>query len=231
MAVRQRSKHELVTALQTRYGRLIGLARPGCSTSSARRRATTASTRSGYCGRGRRHPGLGMVAAPACTQQWSLARCACAPKPAAGCAASAWLPFWPNWYPPWKRRCAPSGAAGAQPTAGDERCHHRPPLATVRLQLVRGFGATKPGSLLKSQVPIRTWTPWDEQRVGFLEIDLVAHCGITNAGQFCTRWWRRTWPAVGPSAWAYPASARTTCSSHSKRSGPTAVRLAGTRLR
>ncbi len=57
-------------------------------------------------------------------------------------------------------------------------------LRPYRLQLVRGFGATKPGSLLKSQVPIRTWTPWDEQRVGFLEIDLVAHCGITNAGQF-----------------------------------------------
>jgi hypothetical protein len=33
-------------------------------------------------------------------------------------------------------------------------------------------------------VPIRTWTPRDEQRVGFLEIDLVAHCGINNAGQY-----------------------------------------------
>jgi hypothetical protein len=52
-----------------------------------------------------------------------------------------------------------------------------------RLQLVRGFSATKPGSLLKSQVQVRTWTPWDEQRVGFLEIDLVAHCGISNHGQ------------------------------------------------
>src|SRR5262249_3168417 len=53
-------------------------------------------------------------------------------------------------------------------------------LQPFRLQLVHGFGATKPGSLLKSQVPVRTWTPWDEQRVGFLEIDLVAHCGISN---------------------------------------------------
>jgi hypothetical protein len=60
-------------------------------------------------------------------------------------------------------------------------------LQPFRLQLVRGFGATKPGSLLKSQVPVRTWTPWDEQRVGFLEIDLVAHCGTHNAGPFlCT---------------------------------------------
>ena len=37
-------------------------------------------------------------------------------------------------------------------------------LQAFRLQLVRGFGATKPGSLIKSQVPVRTWTPWDEQR-------------------------------------------------------------------
>src|SRR6266566_1623182 len=164
--------------------RLIGLARPGCSTSSARRPATTASTRSGYCGRGRRHPGLGMVAAPACTQQWSLARCACAPKPAAGCAASAWLPFWPNWYPALEGE----GALRLEPLVRSQLLAMSAAtidrrLRPYRLQLVRGFGATKPGSLLKSQVPIRTWTPWDEQRVGFLEIDLVAHCGINHAGQ------------------------------------------------
>src|SRR6266700_231118 len=165
--------------------RLIGLARPGCSTSSARRPATTASTRSGCCGRGRRHPGPGMVAAPACTQQWSLARCACAPKPAAGCAASAWLPFWPNWYP----ALEVEGALRLEPLVRSQLLAMSAAtidrrLRPYRLQLVRGFGATKPGSLLKSQVPIRTWTPWDEQRVGFLKIDLVAHCGITNAGQF-----------------------------------------------
>lgn len=45
-----------------------------------------------------------------------------------------------------------------------------------------GLGTTKPGSLLKNQVPIRTYTPWEEQRPGFLEIDLVAHCGTTTEG-------------------------------------------------
>ena len=45
-----------------------------------------------------------------------------------------------------------------------------------------GLGTTKPGSLLKDQVPIRTYTPWEDQRPGFLEIDLVAHCGTTTAG-------------------------------------------------
>ena len=45
-----------------------------------------------------------------------------------------------------------------------------------------GLGTTKPGTLLKSQVPIRTYTPWEDQRPGFLEIDLVAHCGTTTEG-------------------------------------------------
>lgn len=45
-----------------------------------------------------------------------------------------------------------------------------------------GLGTTKPGTLLKNQVPIRTYTPWADQRPGFLEIDLVAHCGTTTEG-------------------------------------------------
>ncbi len=45
-----------------------------------------------------------------------------------------------------------------------------------------GLGTTTPGSLLKNQVPVRTYTPWADQRPGFLEIDLVAHCGTTTAG-------------------------------------------------
>lgn len=46
----------------------------------------------------------------------------------------------------------------------------------------QGLGTTKPGSLLKNQVPIQTYTPWEDQRPGFLEIDLVAHCGTTTEG-------------------------------------------------
>jgi hypothetical protein len=45
-----------------------------------------------------------------------------------------------------------------------------------------GLGTTKPGTLLKHQVPVRTSTPWEEQRPGLLEIDLVAHCGTTTEG-------------------------------------------------
>jgi hypothetical protein len=42
---------------------------------------------------------------------------------------------------------------------------------------------TKPGSLLKSQIPIRTWADWDEDRPGFVEIDLVSHDGGNTTGE------------------------------------------------
>ena len=48
----------------------------------------------------------------------------------------------------------------------------------------RTGGTTKPGSLLKNSIPVRTYTPWDEQRPGFIEIDLVAHGGDSAAGEF-----------------------------------------------
>lgn len=67
------------------------------------------------------------------------------------------------------------------------------PPATIdrRLQnakAVSGFTGrshTKPGSLLKSQIPIRTWSEWDENEPGFVEIDLVGHEGGNNFGEFC----------------------------------------------
>jgi uncharacterized protein YueI len=47
-----------------------------------------------------------------------------------------------------------------------------------------GLSTTKPGTLLKKAIPVRTYTPWDEDKPGFLEIDLVAHCGNTTEGQY-----------------------------------------------
>jgi Integrase core domain len=46
----------------------------------------------------------------------------------------------------------------------------------------RGRVGTKPGSLLKSQIPVRTWAEWDDARPGFVEIDLVGHDGGNRAG-------------------------------------------------
>lgn len=49
---------------------------------------------------------------------------------------------------------------------------------------IHGRTTTKPGTLLKSAIPIRTFADWDDARPGFLEIDLVAHCGETTAGEY-----------------------------------------------
>lgn len=48
----------------------------------------------------------------------------------------------------------------------------------------RGIGTTKPGELLKKKIPIRTFADWDDLRPGFIEADLVAHCGTFVAGSF-----------------------------------------------
>jgi hypothetical protein len=41
----------------------------------------------------------------------------------------------------------------------------------------KSFSTTRPGSLLKSCIPIRTFADWQENKPGFMETDLVAHCG------------------------------------------------------
>jgi hypothetical protein len=47
----------------------------------------------------------------------------------------------------------------------------------------RGRSTTKPGLLLRKQIPIKT-NQWDETRPGFLEADTVAHCGESTAGEY-----------------------------------------------
>ena len=49
---------------------------------------------------------------------------------------------------------------------------------------LKGRRTTKPGSLLKSQIPVRTWADWDDAQPGFVEIDLVAHDGGNAAGEY-----------------------------------------------
>ncbi len=44
------------------------------------------------------------------------------------------------------------------------------------------ISTTRPGSLLKSAIPIRTFADWEEDRRGFMETDLVAHCGDNAEG-------------------------------------------------
>lgn len=72
-------------------------------------------------------------------------------------------------------------------------------LQPARRQLKhRGLSTTKPGSLLKGQIPMRTFADWNDARPGFTEMDLVAHCGETTRGEYvislsvvdiATGWW------------------------------------------
>jgi len=51
----------------------------------------------------------------------------------------------------------------------------------------RGLSTTQAGTLLKQLIPIRTFQQWDETQPGFVEIDVVAHCGSDIEGSYlCT---------------------------------------------
>ncbi len=57
-------------------------------------------------------------------------------------------------------------------------------LSSQRKQSQRGLSTTRAGTLLKQQIPIRTFEEWNEVRPGFLEADLVAHCGTDIEGGY-----------------------------------------------
>ena len=46
----------------------------------------------------------------------------------------------------------------------------------------RALSTTKPGNLMKSLIPIRTFADWQENKPGFMEVDLVSHCGESTEG-------------------------------------------------
>jgi len=61
----------------------------------------------------------------------------------------------------------------------------------------KGISTTKPGTLLKKNIPIRLGDEWNDAQPGFVEVDLVAHCGESAAGDYantldmpdiCTGW-------------------------------------------
>ena len=59
-------------------------------------------------------------------------------------------------------------------------------LRPYKVGLIAGKGRsmTRPGSLLKSSIPLKTWHEWDDTAPGFIEIDLVSHDGGDNNGHF-----------------------------------------------
>jgi hypothetical protein len=50
----------------------------------------------------------------------------------------------------------------------------------------RSLSTTKPGTLLKNSIPVRTFSEWEDTRPGFIEADLVAHCGESTEGFYLT---------------------------------------------
>lgn len=59
-------------------------------------------------------------------------------------------------------------------------------LADARVGLVarKPISHTRPGSMLKTSIPMKTWREWNEAEPGFIQIDLVGHEGGDNNGAF-----------------------------------------------
>jgi len=90
----------------------------------------------------------------------------------------------PQWLP-WARRHMGGLTAEVQQALLTISPRQMDRLLAAKRNRVRKriYGHTKPGKLLKSQIPIRT-DNWDVRAPGYLEIDLVSHCGPSASGEF-----------------------------------------------
>jgi hypothetical protein len=188
MGVRQQSKHELVAAIRPRYarasradqGRMLNefVAATGYHRKHAIRllRHGPPPARTGRGGRPRVYSAVVIGALRQVAE------------------ASDWLcgkrlaPFLAELVPALETE----GAVRLEPTVREVLLQISAATIDRRLRPFRlqrrphGLATTKPGTLLKAQVPIQTYTPWEDQRPGFVEIDLVAHCGTSTAGHYLT---------------------------------------------
>lgn len=93
-------------------------------------------------------------------------------------ALPLWLPFYEKRHGQLDRKVKAKVLAASAATI--DRL-----LAPCRITLgSRGRCGTRPGTLLRSQIPIRT-EHWEVSGPGFIEADTVAHCGQSMAGEFC----------------------------------------------
>ena len=92
----------------------------------------------------------------------------------------ALLPLWLPWA---RRRLRLRPAVERQLLAISPRQMDRRLTPHRRPLLQRLYGRTKPGTLLKHHIPLKT-DRWEVTIPGFTEIDLVAHCGSLGEGEF-----------------------------------------------
>lgn len=123
---------------------------------------------------GRRRPTYGEPVIRLLAEIWQAAGYLCGPR------LKAALPQWLPWL---KRRATVTPAVETQLRRISARQIDRR-LGEQKRQLTRRlYGTTRPGSLLKHQIPIKT-EHWDVTQPGYLEIDLVSHSGASAAGEF-----------------------------------------------
>lgn len=88
------------------------------------------------------------------------------------------------WLPYYERRAGKMGLALRKRILKASAATIDRLLASCRVRYGRRQGGTRPGSLLRSQIPVRT-EHWDVAGAGFLEADTVAHCGGSLSGEHC----------------------------------------------
>lgn len=164
----------------------------GCSTSCASNTATTANTRSNcsatHCQRpkARRHPGR-RRATRSSTGWWRhVAEQLCGKRLAP--ALALWLPHYGKHFNP-LLPAQQKLLKEISPATLDR-------LLAAQKAAPHGLSGTRPGTLLRQQIPI-AGEVWDQRRPGFLEVDSVAHCGGSLAGDFV---WSLTYTCLG-SGW------------------------------
>lgn len=87
------------------------------------------------------------------------------------------------WLPGYEQACGALPAEVREKLLSVSRATLDRILKPLRARYAKGLCGTKPGSMLRTQIPIRTST-WDITRPGFMEADTVAHCGNSLAGDF-----------------------------------------------
>ena len=99
-------------------------------------------------------------------------------------------------------------------------------LAPKKAQALKGLSGTRPGTLLRRQIPI-PGEVWDEQRLGFMEADSVAHCGQSLTGRFIWSWVYTdlcsTW-TEGRAVWHKGAESVLACTPQVEQTLPFAIR-------